>query len=29
MASKLLQGFPIRVGRHSKYVNGVMAIKAY
>ena len=29
MASKLLQGFPLRVSRHSKYVNGALAIQAY
>lgn len=29
MASKLLQGFPIRVSRHSKYVNGATAIQEY
>jgi len=27
MASKLLQGFPLRVSRHSKYVNAVLAIQ--
>ncbi len=29
MASKLLQGFPLRVSRHSKYVNGTTAIQSY
>lgn len=26
MASRLLQGFPLRVSRHSKYINGAVAI---
>ena len=26
LASRILQGFPIRVSRHSKYINGVRAI---
>ncbi len=29
LAAKWLQGFPIRVGRHSKYVNGALAIQSY
>lgn len=29
LAAKWLQGFPIRVGRHSKYVNGALAIQDY
>jgi len=28
-ANKMLQGFPLRVSRHSKYVNGALAIQAY
>jgi hypothetical protein len=27
LASKILQGIPIRVSRHSKYINGVTAIR--
>ena len=29
IASKLLQGFPLRVSRHSKYVNAALAIQNY
>ena len=29
MASTLLQGFPLRVSRHSKYINGALAIQSY
>jgi hypothetical protein len=28
-ANRMLQGFPLRVSRHSKYVNGALAIQAY
>ncbi len=29
MANRLLQGFPLRVSRHSKYINGAVAIQSY